>query len=308
MNPVLAEVERNGVVESVHRGTVLVLDPDGKPLRELGDPYAPFLPRSSAKPMQALAMLRAGLSVPAADLALISASHSGEAEHVRRVLALLDTFGFAEEDLKCPVGPHDGRKATMNCSGKHAGMLATCAVNGWDPARYLEPEHPLQRAIAATITELTGEPIALSAVDGCGAPLFGYSPAGLCSAFRQLVDTEVAAAMRANPFLVAGTGREDTVLLEEVDGLLLKGGAEGVHAFALADGTAAVFKIDDGAARARPTVLLALLEELGITLSERARGIVEPVYGGGAEVGAIRPGPELANLKERDHGAHPRGR
>ncbi|MQA07805.1 MAG: asparaginase [Pseudonocardiaceae bacterium] len=306
MNPVLAEVVRSGFTESVHRGSVVVLAADGTPRLELGNTREPVFPRSASKPLQALGMLRAGLSVPDDDLALVSASHSGEPEHRRRVLDLLRTHGFTEDDLRCPAdlplheasreavlrdGGGRGR-ATMNCSGKHAGMLATCAKAGWNPASYPDPEHPLQRAIAATVEELAGESIAATGVDGCGAPLFGYSLTGLARAFTRLSGSAVADAMRAHPWLVGGTGREDTVLMSEVPGLLAKGGAEGVHAMALPDGTACALKIDDGASRAREPVLIGLLHALGVPLGGTAEALAErPVLGGGGPVGAIRLSP-----------------
>jgi L-asparaginase II len=306
-NPILAEVVRSGFTESVHRGSCLILRPDGSELCALGDVTSPVFPRSSTKPLQALAMLRAGLELPDdADLALGCASHNGEPGHVRRALAMLERHGLMESALHCPPDP---RRAAMNCSGKHAAMLATCVQRGWPVDDYTDPEHKLQRIIADTVAELTGEPIAHTGVDGCGAPLFAYSLTGLARAFRTLVLAEsgserrIADVMRAHPWLVAGTGRPDTLLMLAVDGLLAKGGAEGVHAVALAGGATIALKIDDGSPRPRGTVLVAALDALGAlpdnlaarsVLTGLARG---HVLGGGREVGEVRvPGALFPRL------------
>ncbi|WP_216211359.1 asparaginase [Amycolatopsis aidingensis] len=307
-NPVLVEVVRSGFVESVHHGALVILGPGGTPLLELGDVRSPVYPRSANKPLQGLGMLRAGLELDEADLALGCASHNGEPEHVRRALALLERHGLDEQALACPPDQplHDpcrafqaSRRAAMNCSGKHAAMLATCVQTGRPTADYEHPEHKLQRTIAETIAEATGEPIAATGVDGCGAPLFAFSLTGLARAYQGLVTTEgdqrrVADAMRAHPWLVAGTGRDDTLLMLAVPGLLAKGGAEGVHAMALPDGTAVALKIDDGAARARDPLLVAALRELGaLPDSPAARSVLDglaagEVRGGGRRVGELR--------------------
>src|SRR6185369_15828951 len=147
-------------------------------------------------------------------------------------------------------------RVMMNCSGKHTAMLTTCVRAGWPTSGDDAPDHPLQQAIASVVGELTGEPIAHTGVDGCGAPLFAFSLTALARAFGRIAgaadgpSAAVASAMRAHPWLVAGTGREDTELMSAVDGLMAKGGAEGVQAFALPDGFAAAIKIDDGNKRA----------------------------------------------------------
>lgn len=299
-NPVLAEVVRSDFVESVHRGALVVTGPEGEVRLALGDVRSPFFPRSSNKPLQAVGMLRSGLDLRDQDLALTCASHSGEPGHVKRVLDQLATAGLTEDDLACPPdyplhfesmreasGP---RRVTMNCSGKHTGMLTTCVRAGWPTAGYESPDHPLQQALAATVAELTGEPIAHTGVDGCGAPLFAFSLTGLARAFGRVARSEalVADAMRAHPWLVAGTGREDTVLMKAVDGLIAKGGAEGVQAFALPDGFAVALKIDDGNKRACGPLAVEALRYLGVdvtSLDELARGAV---LGGGQPVGRVR--------------------
>ena len=320
-NPVLAEVIRSGRTESIHRGAVIALGPDGavldtgQGLVRAGAVDTPMFPRSSNKPMQAAAMLRCGLDLDGKLLALAAASHSGEDFHVAGVREILAGAGLAEDALQCPPDlPLDEQvqrrllrsggepdRVHMNCSGKHAAMLATCVTAGWPTASYTDPGHPLQAEIRRSIERLTGEPVAAVGVDGCGAPLFALSLTGLARAFGALVradpgtpERRVADAMRAHPEWTSGTTRPERALMEAVPGLLLKSGAEGVEALALADGRAVAFKIDDGAARARPAVTVALLRALGAgddpaveadTLAELAR---PPVLGGGRVVGEIR--------------------
>jgi L-asparaginase II len=297
---IVAEVVRSGFVESVHHGSV-VAGP-----HTAGDVTGPIFPRSSTKPLQTVAMLRAGL-VPrdAADLALISGSHYGEAFHIRRVRDILAHAGLEPADLRCPAslplsGPArnawlrsggDAEPILMNCSGKHAGMLSTCVANGWSTDDYLDPKHPLQVATAEAVAELSGEPIAATGVDGCGAPAFAFSLTALARSFQRLVEAapgtperQVADGMRAHPDLVAGTGADDTVLMESVPGLLAKGGAEGVVAVAVPGTGAVALKIEDGAMRARTPVLLSALRKLGVDVPVRE----ELVLGGGEPVGRVR--------------------
>ncbi|MGW5716093.1 asparaginase [Amycolatopsis sp. NPDC003865] len=307
-NPVLAEVVRSGFVESVHRGALVITGPDGEARVALGDVTSPVYPRSSNKPLQAAGMLRSGLDFTGEELALACASHSGEPGHVKRVLELLGAAGLREDDLACPPDfplhvpsmrdAAEPRRVMMNCSGKHTAMLTTCVRAGWPTSGYESPDHPLQQALAATVAELTGEPIAHTGVDGCGAPLFAFSLTGLARAFGRVASaptgplSQVASAMRAHPWLVAGTGREDTELMSAVDGLVAKGGAEGVHAFALPDGFAVAMKIDDGNKRACAPLAVEALRYLGVDVSgleELARG---SVLGGGQPVGEVRV-PEL---------------
>jgi L-asparaginase II len=179
----------------------------------------------------------------------------------------------------------------MNCSGKHAGMVATCAANGWSLSDYLAAKHPLQVALAEAVADLAGEPIAATGVDGCGAPVFAISLTALARAFLRLVDAVpgtperlVADQMRAHPELVAGTDADDTRLMLGVPGLVAKGGAEGVVAVAMPGAGAVAIKIGDGAMRARIPVLLSALRRLGV----RGPAMTEPVLGGGEPVGEVR--------------------
>ena len=308
-NPVLAEVVRSGFVESRHRGAIAALASDGTFAFTAGSANTPVFPRSSNKPLQATAMLTAGLPLDGELLALAAASHSGEDFHVQGVRDILDFAGLTEDDLRCPPSlPIDEptarrliresdapeSRARMNCSGKHAAMLATCIANDWPTETYLDPEHPLQRHIRKTIEELAREPVAAIAVDGCGTPLFALTLAGLARAFRALVlaepgtaERKVADAMRKFPEWTSGTGRDENRLMASVPGLLLKGGAEGVDAFALPGGSAAAMKIEDGTTRARTPVTVAILTALGA--QPPADLATTPVNGGGYPVGEIRP-------------------
>jgi L-asparaginase II len=306
-NPVLAEVVRSGFVESRHRGAVAGLAADGAVAVRAGEIDVPFFPRSSNKPLQAAGMLRCGLDLDGELLALAAASHSGEDFHVDGVRKILSGAGLSEDDLRCPVAwPLDEPAARqlvargeersrirMNCSGKHAAMLATCALNGWPTQSYLSPDHPLLQAIRDVVADLAEEPVAAVAVDGCGAPLFALTLHGLARAFRALVlampgtpERKVADAIRAYPAWVSGTRRDERRLMDALPGLLIKSGAEGVDAFALADGRAGAIKIDDGASRARTPITCAVLSRLGAEVPGDLGTV--PVTGGDAVVGAIR--------------------
>jgi L-asparaginase II len=307
VNPVVAEVVRSGFVESRHRGAVAGLAAGGGQVISAGQTGVPFLPRSANKPLQATAMLRCGLSLDAELLALAAASHSGEDFHVDGVRKILSEAGLSEDDLRCPaswplhtptahrlIARGEGMsRIRMNCSGKHAAMLATCAHNGWPTASYTDPGHPLQQAIRRTIEELAGQRSAATGVDGCGAPLFALTLAGLARAFRTLVlagpgtpERRVADAMRAYPEWTSGTDRDERRLMGAVPGLLLKSGAEGVDAFALTDGRAGAIKMDDGAQRARTPVTVAALHLLGVAIPDDLAMV--PVTGGDAVVGEVR--------------------
>ena len=188
----------------------------------------------------------------------------------------------------------------MNCSGKHAAMLLTCVVNGWDTATYREPEHPLQRAIADSFSALTGEPVEVVAVDGCGAPLLSASLTGLARGFRALAvaddgpERRVADAIRAHPAYVSGSTRDERALLTAIPGAIGKAGAEACYAVALPDGRAFALKADDGYPRVRPVLMAAALRRSGVdtepgvdTEAVNATGRVE-LLGGGVPVGEIR--------------------
>ena len=195
---ILAEITRSGVVESVHSGHLVILNSDGSVHLSKGDPTQLTYPRSTIKSIQTSAMIRNGLKLEPRLLALVSASHSGAAMHQDGALEILASAGLAEKDLQNakdkPLGEIERRtwgtqeptRLAMNCSGKHAGMLATCVAAGWSTQNYLDPEHPLQIAIKTELENLAGEDVSLTSADGCGAPLFLISLMGLARAMRAI--------------------------------------------------------------------------------------------------------------------------
>jgi L-asparaginase II len=303
----LAEVVRSGYVEGLHEGAALAVRPDGTVAAALGAVDRPWFPRSCNKPLQAVGLLRSGWQ-PAdpRQLALACASHSGEPAHldvVRDVLPDVSLLGctpdlpLSEEAARAVLREGGGpTPLTMNCSGKHAAMLRTCQANDWPVTGYLDPSHPLQQALTSTVEDLAGERVEHVAVDGCGAPQHALTLVGVARAYRALVTAArpVADAMRENPWYVGGTGRDVTRLMEGVPGLVAKDGAEGVYAAALPDGSAAVVKVADGAARARVPVLVGLLRLLGCEADVLDELATTPVLGGGRPVGEVRLAGRLA--------------
>jgi L-asparaginase II len=299
---VLAEYVRDGFVESVHRGYLLALNADGSTALELGDSSALIFPRSCVKSIQGAAMVRAGLKLEPRLLALGCSSHSGCSEHLSAVREILAMAKLDESALQCmldkPLGDLERRewgdrpatRISMNCSGKHAAMLLTCVVNGWPTDGYLDPAHPLQVAIKAELETLAGEKITLTSTDGCGAPLFLLSVAGLARAIRNItisqdsIHQEVMAASRAFPEMVAGKGRLTTQMIEAVPGLYMKDGAEAVEVASMPDGRTFVFKVSDGSLRPFRTLVHAGLKKLGIDSPYEP----ENVLGGDRVIGNIR--------------------
>ncbi|PZR51681.1 asparaginase [Xylanimonas oleitrophica] len=312
----LAEVVRGELVESVHLGHLVVLAPSGEPVLTVGDPGAVVYPRSSLKPLQAVAMLRSGLDLPGRLLALAAASHNGEPVHLDGAREILDAAGLGLDALQnTPDLPlhapsalawqqagHGPEPVAQNCSGKHAAMLATCVAAGWDTATYRDPGHPLQRAVADVVRELTGDEAPPHVtVDGCGAPLLSTTLEGLARAFARMAtapegsaEAQVAAAMSAHPEMVGGTGRDVTDAMRAVPGLFCKDGAEGVYAGALPSGAAFAFKVLDGAGRPRPALLAAVLRAAGaLDVPGADAGALDalgtvPVLGHGEPVGEVR--------------------
>jgi L-asparaginase II len=285
----LADVMRSGFVESLHYGSVAGIMPDGSVGLRMGNISQPILPRSTAKPFQALACLRAGAGLSGTSLAIAAGSHIGEPLHTAVVQRVLADAGLDEKALRCPPSV-PGHEATrnelirrneepspvyMNCSGKHAAMLAACVASGWPTESYLDPRHPLQRLVCAVVGEAGGDPVEHVAVDGCGAPIFAISPVGLARAARGLVLAEpgtapraVVDAMRAHPEFVGGSHNHvDTDLMRLVPGLVAKSGAEGTLLLATEAGHAVVVKVSDGGARATVAVGLAALDAMGVDVS-----------------------------------------
>ncbi|MCF3129287.1 asparaginase [Streptomyces olivochromogenes] len=306
----VAHLIRGGVVEGIHYGSVVVLGADGQVQFQLGDIEAAFYPRSALKPVQAVAMLRAGLPLDGDLLSLAAASHSGEERHLAGTRRILQLAGLAEDDLRnvpdMPFDPvvrdawvREGRppsRLAQNCSGKHAAMLWTAKLGGWSLDDYLDPAHPLQQAIAATVEDLTGQRVARVTVDGCGAPLFSISLHGLARALARITtaapgtpEARVADAMRAHAEMASGAGRDVAALMRAVPGLLAKDGFEGVQVAALPDGRAVAVKIADGANRARVPVAASALARAGVDPALLTEFAGELLLGGGQPVGSVRP-------------------
>ena len=299
---VLAEYVRDGVVESEHRGFLAVLNADGSIFKSLGDIDTKIFPRSTVKCAQASAMVRSGLVLEPRLLALAQSSHSGAAMHMDGAREILASAGLDESALQCatdrPLGDAERRawgdkepvQIAMNCSGKHAAMLATCVKNGWPIESYLDANHPLQLAIKKELEDLAGEPITLTSTDGCGAPLFLISVIGLTRAIQAItlssdpVHQSVMNAARTFPEMVGGVGRHNTEMMQQVPGLFMKDGAEAVNVCSLADGRAFVFKVSDGSLRAFRTIVHACLKDFGIDTPLTP----EKVMGGPRVIGTIR--------------------
>ena len=316
----LAVVERNGFIESRHIGAAVVLSPDGEVLARHGNPDALVLPRSSLKPLQAIASLTAGAVLDGEQLGLSTASHIGTDRHASVVREILAEGGLTEDDLGCPadwpgdsatrdelVRDHAGKaRIRMNCSGKHATMLRACLANGWPTENYLSLDHPLQQHIKETVERLSGERVAATAIDGCGAPVHAISLLGLARALHRIgtaserspfamhrVAGALVRAVRDNPWTIEGPGRPDTIAIERL-GVFAKHGAEGVMVMVAPDGTTVALKMLDGSGRAATIVAATLLARAGALtdaqVADLAAALPLAVLGGGADVGAIRPG------------------
>lgn len=308
----LVTTTRSGAVESIHSGSVVVCDSDGRIVASIGDPDRFTFLRSCTKPIQASVSLRAIGEMPQDLLSLACGSHSGEPMHVKGVRRILRMAELPVSALGCPPDLPErsadavavgGRRSPVfhNCSGKHATMLLACVRRGDDPSRYLEARQPLQRAITAAVARATGEEPVIG-VDGCGLPVHGVSLRGAATAFARLAvpatlgplaatAAEATAAMRAHPLLMSGTGRSDARLITAIPGLVVKVGAEGLHCAAvLGAGLGVAVRIEDGAERASAPALLHALRLLGLAPAEDPA--LDPVArrrvtGGGRPVGEI---------------------
>ncbi|MGH3093263.1 MAG: asparaginase [Gaiellaceae bacterium] len=286
MDPISVAVERARLVEAEHRVHAVRVR-DGEVVEAWGDPGLVTFMRSAAKPIQALSLVRArGDLLSEEELAIACASHGAEAEQLAAVEALLARSGSSESDLEC--GPENGSRLRHNCSGKHAGMLCTCAARGWERHGYRLPGHPLQRELLALVEETTESVVENTAVDGCGVVTFALTLASMANGFSRLAKEELAggreivAAMTGHPELVEGNGRAATEVMRALPGAVAKGGAEGLLCVGLPDGTGYALKVEDGASRATGPAagLLLGLSALAETRLENSRG---------EEVGKIRP-------------------
>lgn len=307
----LARIERSGLIESRHLGAAAIVDASGRVLRAVGDVRATIYPRSTLKPVQAVAMLELGARFADDELVLALASHCGSPEHVAVVERMLRADGRDESALQCPAqwplgGPERAARQaqglgpsrlTMNCSGKHAGMLRASDAAGADAAHYLAHDHPVQQHITATVERLTGEPVHHDGRDGCAAPLHATSLAGLALAIARISAGQspeaarVMAAVHAQPWAIDGRGRANTLVIERLGGIA-KLGAEGLVVIGTPAGVAVAVKVLDGSMRATTPVALALLAAVGGIPAGPAHDLIEltseRVLAGDDEVGALR--------------------
>ena len=341
MNPILVNVMRGDAVESTHCGAVAIVDADGAVRLSLGDIERPIFPRSAVKVLQALPLVASGaadrLGLTDEELALACASHNGEEVHVRTAAAMLAKAGLDATALEC--GTHwpyldkaaqalarDGREPTAlnnNCSGKHAGFLClACALHGaGKPALrhfctgYVGADHPVMREVTSALQATTGFDLARTArgVDGCSIPTYAIPLRHLAHAFARvgtgvgLSDGHARAAQRLRaavskaPFMVAGTGRFDTRVMERLrDRVFCKVGAEGVFCAALpASGLGVAIKIDDGNNARAAEVVMASVIEAFVALDDGEAGFMRSLSElrlfnwNGIEVGMLRAAPAL---------------
>ncbi|MDQ4005064.1 MAG: asparaginase [Actinomycetota bacterium] len=304
------------MTESVHLGSVAVVDQDGRLVASLGDPRRATFARSSMKPLQAAVSLTlAAEDLTEEQVAVMSASHNGEPVHLDAVSAILDRAGLGWDALRTPpdlpldeeaaravAGP---RPELHNCSGKHAGMLLACVRRGYDIDGYQRPDHPLQESVLQSVRELAGEPEAVG-VDGCGVPVHALSLISLAGLYAGLTAGRVdgahraVRAMRAKPYLVAGRGRVCTAVMERFPGVIVKVGAEGLICAAAVERRLGIaIKIEDGSVRPLAPAILRVLRLLGLLEAEPQEELEEfahpVVLGGGHPVGELRADFELAS-------------
>jgi L-asparaginase II len=292
-DPISVLVTRGTTVESVHRVHAVAVTADGGVVEEAGNGRLVTFMRSAAKPLQALPLARAYPRLDDEQLAIACASHLADPDQLRAVEALLHMGGAGEDDLECGPDGEPPARIKHNCSGKHAGMLALCAANGWPMPGYHTPEHPVQRTLLAEVADATrNDPNEIrTGTDGCGVVAFAVSLADMAGAFARLPTRDggqaVASAMRAHPELIRGHGSPDTVLMLALEGWIAKGGAEAVFCAAAPTGVGIALKVEDGSARAVGPAVAAFLGRLGHDVSVPES---EPVRNSrGEHVGDIVP-------------------
>lgn len=334
----LVELTRGPIVESAHWGALAVVDSRGRLLASLGDPYLVMHLRSTAKPFQLLPLIEEGaverFSLTPEEIAIMCASHSGTDEHVAVIARLQAKMGIEEKELQCGVHPpfHEPTWQAMlqrneaptpnrhNCSGKHTNMLAQAALLRASRDDYLDPQHPVQQRILHTLAEMcTIAPADIRiGIDGCSAPVFALPLYHAALGYARLCDPVelppqraqacriITSAMTAAPFMVAGPGRFDTLVMEIGAGkIIAKGGAEGYQGIGLmpgalgpgSPGIGIAFKIADGdsGGRARPVVAIEVLRQLGVLNDDQIRSRLADLAARslknwrGLDVGEIRP-------------------
>lgn len=323
--PVVIEVTRGPIVESRHEGTAVVAKADGSIIGSWGDPNTVIFPRSANKPIQAMAFVESGaierFGLGDEHIALACASHNGEARHVRTVRSWLDRIGLSEADLECGAHPprlqvtiealvRENQLPTPvfnNCSGKHSGFLSTAVTCGEPTKGYIKYDHPVQCRLRDVMTDLCGQDAGRFdyGTDGCGIPTMATPLASLARAMAAMADpsglssrhaeaaNRIRAAISAEPFMVAGTGRFCTRLNKMLAGKAqVKTGAEGVFCAMLPSlGLGIALKIRDGAGRAAEVAMAALLDHLGLLDVKQKDELLHPPVSNvvGLLVGEMRP-------------------
>jgi L-asparaginase II len=273
-------VRRGATVESVHVVHAVAVR-DGAVVAERGDASLVTFMRSSAKPFQALPLVRAVPELGEGELAIACASHLASHEQLEAVRSLLRRAAANEDDLACGPEGQPPSRLKHNCSGKHAGMLLLCRAQGWPTEGYRLPRHPVQAgALSVLAATVDTRPEELpTAVDGCGVVTFAMPLERMALAFSRFAALEggarVVAAMRAHPLFIRGPGAADTVLMQELDGWIAKGGAEGLMCAAGPGALGVALKVADGNARAIPTALSSFLSDLGHALPSLASVAIE---------------------------------
>ncbi len=302
MNPVLAQITRGPIVESSHRGAYVVSNAEGYVLAKAGDVDRPVYPRSAIKAFQCLPVIESGAAehfgLNDEEIALCCSSHIGEPEHVRVAAAILEKCGAGESQYECGVhwperaddratlikAGETPRSIHNNCSGKHAGMIAMAIHLGIDPAGYTSLTHPVQRKIARLYGAICGVDLATApvAVDGCSAPTWAMPLRNLAQGFARLslpsnmAGQRIITAVRQHPFMVAGTGRFDTKIMQAVPRLFIKFGAEGVFCGCIPHAQLGfALKIDDGAIRGAEVAVAKLLAGLEVWTAEEKDRLLE---------------------------------
>ncbi|ASN38517.1 MAG: asparaginase [Paeniglutamicibacter terrestris] len=322
----LVVLERNGFIESRHRGTAVVINAAGEITFALGNPNTLIFPRSTLKPFQAMASMQLGVPLRGAQVALACASHVGSTEHTDVVESMLAAAGLSSADLRCPEAwpAHEATRSELirqgggkskiafNCSGKHAAFLWACTENGWDTENYLSADHPVQQRVISVIEEYAGEKISHLGVDGCGAPVPVISLAGLARAVSKLAlapgnkhadarAATIATAMLDYPWAVQGHGLPNSVVMEDLE-VIAKLGAEGVLVMAAPNGTAVAVKMLDGSGRGSDLLGLTLLANAGAITTAQLESVLpkltRPVLGGEVPVGSVRLASHVINQLE----------
>ena len=305
-NPILVELTRGGIVESLHHGAYCVVNARGEVRVSAGDINTPVFPRSAIKAFQALPAVASGavdkFGFSDDEVALMCSSHGGEKRHVEGSTSMLQKADFAETDYECGTHwPYYQRRANEmiaagetpsqlhnNCSGKHAGMLAFARHLDADAKGYINPDHAVQREIAHTIGELCDYDLSTTArgIDGCSVPTWAIPLENLALGFARFGTGEglseeqakaakrIISAVRAHPFMVAGTGRFCTEIMEAIPRLFIKTGAEGVFCGCIPHAKLGfALKCEDGATRASEVAIANVLAQLDVWTEEEASAL-----------------------------------